>query len=74
MHDTANDNSTIEGEINYMRNNYTNAFVHAFVDGNRIIETALLIIYLGELDHMEIIVLLMLKLFIHMIMLHLHVQ
>ena len=40
VHDTANDNSTIEGEINYMRNNYTNAFVHAFVDGNRIIETA----------------------------------
>jgi bifunctional autolysin len=35
VHDTANDNSTIEGEINYMRNNYTNAFVHAFVDGNR---------------------------------------
>ena len=32
VHDTANDNSTIEGEINYMRNNYTNAFVHAFVD------------------------------------------
>ncbi|WP_154837953.1 GW dipeptide domain-containing protein [Staphylococcus sp. Marseille-Q1834] len=40
VHDTANDNSTIEGEINYMKNNYQNAFVHAFVDGNRIIETA----------------------------------
>ncbi|WP_409328035.1 GW dipeptide domain-containing protein [Staphylococcus pseudoxylosus] len=40
MHDTANDNSTITGEINYMTNNYENAFVHAYVDGNRIIETA----------------------------------
>ncbi|PNZ33600.1 autolysin [Staphylococcus petrasii] len=40
VHDTANDNSTIEGEINYMKNNYQNAFVHAFVDGDRIIETA----------------------------------
>ncbi|TGA79677.1 mannosyl-glycoprotein endo-beta-N-acetylglucosamidase [Staphylococcus croceilyticus] len=40
VHDTANDNSTIEGEINYMKNNYQTAFVHAFVDGNRIIETA----------------------------------
>ncbi|PTI43529.1 autolysin [Staphylococcus xylosus] len=40
MHDTANDNSTITGEINYMKNNYKNAFVHAYVDGNRIIETA----------------------------------
>ncbi|EHJ08469.1 glucosaminidase domain-containing protein [Staphylococcus simiae] len=39
VHDTANDNSTITGEINYMKNNYNNAFVHAFVDGNRIIET-----------------------------------
>ena len=42
VHDTANDNSTIDGEINYMKNNYNSAFVHAFVDGNRIIETALL--------------------------------
>ena len=40
VHDTANDNSTIDGEINYMKNNYNSAFVHAFVDGNRIIETA----------------------------------
>ncbi|MCI2770353.1 N-acetylmuramoyl-L-alanine amidase family protein, partial [Staphylococcus warneri] len=40
VHDTANDNSTITGEINYMKNNYNSAFVHAFVDGNRIIETA----------------------------------
>ena len=35
-----NDNSTIDGEINYMKNNYNSTFVHAFVDGNRIIETA----------------------------------
>lgn len=40
VHDTANDNSTIDGEINSMKNNYESAFVHAFVDGNRIIETA----------------------------------
>ena len=40
MHDTANDNSTITGEVNYMKNNYNMAFVHAYVDGNRIIETA----------------------------------
>ncbi|UMT81525.1 glucosaminidase domain-containing protein [Staphylococcus roterodami] len=40
VHDTANDNSTINGEISYMKNNYQNAFVHAFVDGNRIVETA----------------------------------
>jgi bifunctional autolysin len=40
MHDTANDNSTIQGEVNYMKNNYNSAFVHAYVDGNRVIETA----------------------------------
>lgn len=40
VHDTANDNSTIDGEINFMKNNYESAFVHAFVDGNIIIETA----------------------------------
>ncbi|PTI41098.1 autolysin [Staphylococcus succinus] len=40
LHDTANDNSTITGEVNYMKNNYNSAFVHAYVDGNRIIETA----------------------------------
>ena len=40
MHDTANDNSTIDSEINYMKNNYNAAFVHAFVDGDHIIETA----------------------------------
>lgn len=40
VHDTANDNSTIDGEIAFMKRNYNSAFVHAFVDGNRIVETA----------------------------------
>ncbi|HCN59954.1 MAG TPA: hypothetical protein DIS72_02525, partial [Staphylococcus sp.] len=39
-HETANPNSTIHGEIAYMKNNYENAFVHAFVDDNNIIEVA----------------------------------
>ncbi|WP_121616312.1 S-layer homology domain-containing protein [Virgibacillus halodenitrificans] len=37
-HETANDNSTITGEISYMSRNYKNAFVHAFVDDSRVIE------------------------------------
>lgn len=37
-HETANNSSTITGEINYMTRNYKNAFVHAFVDGSNIIE------------------------------------
>src|SRR5699024_5703941 len=37
-HETANDSSTIRGEINYMTRNYNNAFVHAFVDHNNVIE------------------------------------
>lgn len=37
-HETANDYSTITGEISYMTSNYQNAFVHAFVDHSRIIE------------------------------------
>lgn len=37
-HETANNNSTITGEISYMSRNHKNAFVHAFVDGSRIIE------------------------------------
>lgn len=37
-HETANPNSTIRGEINYMTANYNNAFVHAFVDHGNIIE------------------------------------
>ncbi|WP_275589709.1 GW dipeptide domain-containing protein [Mammaliicoccus sp. D-M17] len=39
-HETANPNSTIHGEIAYMKNNYENAFVHAFIDDNNIIEVA----------------------------------
>ena len=70
MHDTANDNSTIEGEINYMRIIIQMRLYH--VDGNRIIETALLIIYLGELDHGNNR---FINVEIHtLIMLHLHVQ
>lgn len=38
VHETANPNDSIWGEINYEKNNYENAFVHAFVDGNNIIE------------------------------------
>jgi len=37
-HETANNSSTIRGEINYMTRNYNNAFVHAFVDGRNVIE------------------------------------
>ncbi|PNZ73687.1 N-acetylmuramoyl-L-alanine amidase [Mammaliicoccus stepanovicii] len=39
-HETANPNSTIQGEIAYMKNNYESAFVHAFVDDKNIIEVA----------------------------------
>ncbi|WP_029276826.1 GW dipeptide domain-containing protein [Carnobacterium jeotgali] len=38
IHETANKNSTIHGEIAYMRQNYENAFVHAFVDKDNIIQ------------------------------------
>ncbi|MGP4063918.1 peptidoglycan recognition protein family protein [Oceanobacillus sp. M65] len=37
-HETANDNSTITSEISYMSRNHQNAFVHAFVDHERIIQ------------------------------------
>ncbi|MEC0282008.1 GW dipeptide domain-containing protein [Terribacillus saccharophilus] len=37
-HETANNNSTIRNEINFMSNNHENAFVHAFVDDSNIIE------------------------------------
>lgn len=40
IHDTANENSTLNNEVAYMKNNWRNAFVHGFVDGNRIVETA----------------------------------
>ncbi|RAK49242.1 hypothetical protein BHX94_07785 [Macrococcoides bohemicum] len=39
-HETANPTSTIDGEIAYMKRNYTNAFVHAFIDDKRIVEVA----------------------------------
>ncbi|WP_163652501.1 N-acetylmuramoyl-L-alanine amidase [Listeria sp. PSOL-1] len=38
IHETANDNSTIQSEINYMTNNWQNAFVQTFVDRNQVIE------------------------------------
>ncbi|MGX7039748.1 GW dipeptide domain-containing protein, partial [Vagococcus fessus] len=40
IHETANPNSTIDGEVNFMFNNWQNAFVHAYASGNRVIETA----------------------------------
>lgn len=39
-HDTANPNSNINGEIAYMTRNQEAAFVHEFVDGNRMIGIA----------------------------------
>nr|WP_263313783.1 GW dipeptide domain-containing protein [Mammaliicoccus sp. Marseille-Q6498] len=39
-HETANPYSTIHNEVAYMKNNYENAFVHAFVDDKNIIEVA----------------------------------
>lgn len=38
IHETANPNSTIWGEIAYMDSHWENAFVHAFVDENNIVE------------------------------------
>ena len=40
LHDVGNDNSTIHGEISYMSRNWENAFVHAFVDADNIIQVA----------------------------------
>ncbi|MFA7744137.1 N-acetylmuramoyl-L-alanine amidase [Salinicoccus roseus] len=40
LHETANNSSTIHGEINWMSRNYNNAFVHAFVDKDNIIQVA----------------------------------
>lgn len=37
-HETANNSSTITGEIAYMSRSNTSAFVHAFADGSRVIE------------------------------------
>ncbi|WP_050755754.1 N-acetylmuramoyl-L-alanine amidase [Limosilactobacillus coleohominis] len=38
VHETANPNDSIWGEINYEKSTYNNAFVHAFVDSNQIIQ------------------------------------
>ena len=38
VHETANKYDSIQGEINFERNTYGNAFVHAFVDANNIIQ------------------------------------
>lgn len=40
VHETANPNDSLWGEINYMKDHYNVAFVHAFVDGNQIVEIA----------------------------------
>ncbi|WP_259395116.1 peptidoglycan recognition protein family protein, partial [Limosilactobacillus albertensis] len=40
VHETANPNDSMGGEINYEKANYNGAFVHAFVDGNQIVEIA----------------------------------
>ncbi|WP_202982265.1 GW dipeptide domain-containing protein [Vagococcus coleopterorum] len=40
IHETANPNSNIYGEVNYMFNNYFNAFVHAYASSDKIINTA----------------------------------
>ncbi|CEA00606.1 Bifunctional autolysin precursor [Jeotgalicoccus saudimassiliensis] len=40
LHDVGNENSTIYGEIEYMTRNWENAFVHAFVDADNIIQVA----------------------------------
>ena len=38
VHETANSNDSIWGEINFERANYNDAFVHAFVDADHIIQ------------------------------------
>ncbi|MCQ9294356.1 LysM peptidoglycan-binding domain-containing protein [Staphylococcus cohnii] len=40
IHETANPNSTIDGEVNYMYNNYNSAFVHAYAGSDKIVQTA----------------------------------
>lgn len=40
VHETANPNDSLWGEINYMKGHYNIAFVHAFVDGDQIVEIA----------------------------------
>ncbi|MBC1935755.1 GW domain-containing glycosaminoglycan-binding protein [Listeria grandensis] len=38
LHETANPNSTIQNEIDYMSRNWENAFVHTFIDKGNIIQ------------------------------------
>lgn len=40
MHDTGNDSSTIDGEVSYMSRNFNDAFVHMWVNADKIVETA----------------------------------
>ncbi|MGJ8729290.1 N-acetylmuramoyl-L-alanine amidase [Listeria aquatica] len=40
LHETANNNASIENEVSYMSRNWQNAFVHAFVSDKRAIEIA----------------------------------
>lgn len=40
IHETGNSNSSLQGEVNYMYGHFNNAFVHAYVDGNQIRQTA----------------------------------
>lgn len=40
IHETANPNSTLDGEVNYMYNHWQNAFVHAYTDYKEIRQTA----------------------------------
>lgn len=40
IHETGNPNSSIFGEISFMKGNYSAAFVHSFVDADRIINIA----------------------------------
>lgn len=40
IHETANSNSKIDEEINYMYNNYESAFVHAYAGSSKIVQTA----------------------------------
>ena len=46
VHETANPNDSIWGEINYEKSNYNSAFVHAFVDSNSIIQ-------ISNTDHVQ---------------------
>lgn len=39
-HDTGNDSSTIDGEISYMSRSWGNAFVHAWANADKVVETA----------------------------------